>query len=240
MKINIATPAYKSEYHGSYVRSLYALLTREQPLGIAFSFSEIDYSDIVVSRNYLISNFFYKKTDCSHILFIDADMGFPPQLIREMAGLREGVVGVAYHKRSIDLRKLHSLNSESFKKAYAQACNFIGQPGEAHPHNPAFRLADCCGTGILLISRQAIQTLLERCPDIIDRNRFKSMPFGDRFSEFITPFNKITLEDRELSEDLSFCHRWIHKCHGQIFVNVTHDIEHASNLTISTCYSDLI
>ncbi len=240
IKINIATPAYKAEYHSSYVRSLYALLTKAPSMELQFSFSEIDYSDIVVSRNYLISNFFYNKEDCSHMLFIDADMGFPFQLIADMVGLGEGIVGVAYQKRTIDLKKLHTHSGLPFRQAYAQACDFIGKPSEAHPRNPAFRQADCCGTGIMLISRQAIQSLIERCPEVVDNTRFKKMPFGNIFDRFITPFSKINLDDRELSEDLSFCHRWTHHCYGKIFLNITHDIEHASSFTLSTCYSDIL
>ena len=75
-KLNIAIPAYKGEYSAAYVRSFYSLLTVAPSMGLRFSFSEIDYSDIVTSRNYLLSNFFYNKTDCSHLLFLDADMGF--------------------------------------------------------------------------------------------------------------------------------------------------------------------
>lgn len=239
-KLNIATPAYKGEYASPYVRSFYSLLSAAPSMGLRFSFSEIDYSDIVTSRNYLISNFFYNKVDCSHLLFIDADMGFPSQLISEMLALNEEVVGVAYPKRSIDLEKLHSLNNQSFKKAYAQASSFIGYPSEPHPRNPAFRKVQGCGTGILLISRECINRMLQRCPEIIDRTRFKRLPFGAKFSTFLTPFNKIELDDRELSEDFSFCQRWTKDCGGSIYANVTHDIEHVGNFTVKTCYSDLL
>jgi len=239
-KLNIATPAYKGEYCAAYVRSLYSLLSAAPGLGLRFAFSEIDYADIVTARNYLISNFYYNKTDCSHLLFLDADMGYPRQLIAEMVALKEELVGVVYPRRSIDLRRLHSLQGQPYAKAYAQACSFIGTPGDPHPRNPGFRRVDGCGTGIMLISRSCISRMLECCPEIIDTRRFKRLPFGEKFSSFLTPFNKIELDDMELSEDLSFCRRWIEACGGSIYANVTHDIEHVGSLSIRTAHADLL
>ena len=233
-KLNIATPAYKGEYSSAYVRSFYSLLTAGPALGLRFSFSEIDYSDIVVARNYLVSNFFYNKADCSHLLFLDADMGFPHQLISEMVSLREELVGVVYPRRSIDLAKLHSLGNQPFARAYAQACSFIGSPGDPHPRNPGFRRVDCCGTGILLIARSCIARMLEQCPGLLDMQRFKHLPFASKLSTCITPFDKVVLDDRELSEDLSFCYRWTKVCGGMIYANVTHDIQHVSSLCVTT------
>ena len=239
-KINIATPAYKGEYSAAYVRSFYSLLTAGPSMGLRFSFSEIDYSDIVTSRNYLISNFFYNNIDCSHMLFLDADMGFPSQLISQMVALNEDVVGVVYPKRSIDLKKLHSLHGQPFAKASAQACSFIGTPTAAHPRNPAFRKVEGCGAGILLISRGCINRMLTCCPGILDLVRYKQMPFGGKFNSFLTPFNKIELADCELSEDLSFCRRWSEECKGAIYADVTHDIEHVGITPITTSHSNLL
>lgn len=240
IKINIATPAYKSEYSSAYVRSLYMLLTSAPGMGLRFSFSEIDYSDIVVSRNYLASNFFYNKLDCSHLLFLDADMGFPHQLIAEMVGLKEDVVGVVYPKRSFNAERIHASANLPFEKAYAKACDFIGQPEQPHPHNSCFHLVQGCGTGILLISRNCLGKMLACCPEINDPIRYKQMPFSGKFTAFITPFSKVILSDRELSEDFSFCHRWTQACGGSIYANVTHSIEHVASTTIKTCYTDAL
>lgn len=239
--IAIATPAYKGEFSTAYVRSLFMLLNAAPAMGLRFSFSEFDYADIVTSRNTLLSNFFYNMTNCSHLLFIDADMGFPSKLIGEMVALQEDVVGVVYPKRSIDLEKLHGLYADSYAKAYAKACRFIGSPKQPHPRNPGFRKVDSCGTGIMLISRECITLMLEHSPSILDTRRFKrwGMPWAATFSSFLTPFNKIELEDREFSEDLSFCRRWTEDCSGAIYANITHDIEHVGITTIKTSQANL-
>jgi len=238
VKINLAVPAYRGEYSSPCVRSLFGILTASSLAGVKFSFSEIDYSDIVVSLNYLISNFYFNKPDCSHILFVDSDMGFPCELLVSMLALKEDVVGVVYPRRSMDLRRMHELGSFSFAKAYARACQFVGSPGAAHPKNPAFRRVDYCGTGILLISRQCVDKMVKRIPDMVDHVRFKGLQFSEKFNSFLTPFNKVLLADRELSEDLSFCHRWTNDCHGLIYADVSCDIEHVAGITVRTCFAD--
>lgn len=236
-KINIATPAYGSHYAGVYVRSLYSLLSTAARHGVDFSFSDIDYADIVSARNYLISNFYFNKKDCSHILFLDDDMGFAPDLIHDMLRLKQDVVGVLAPRRNIDLRKLHAGAAHPFEQAYAHACDFIGTPKPGHGNTDFVEVAQC-GTGILLISRNCIDEMLRKCPDIRDTRKFRKMPFGARFQEFITPFNKIELPDAELSEDLSFCHRWVKHCNGKIFANVSRKIQHVMQLTVDTRFQD--
>ena len=237
-KINIATPSYGSSYSGAYVRSLYSLLSTGPLKRVAYSFSDIDYADIVTARNYLISNFYFNKPDCSHILFIDDDMGFESDLIYEMLQLRKDYVGVIAPKRRLDFKKLHALSQESFTKAMAMSCGFVGHPGEFSA-NDKFIEVSSCGAGILLLSRQCITTMIKNCPDIVDDKRFKKMPFADKFTQFITPFKKIELEDREMSEDISFAYRWTAFCQGKIFASIARNIQHCGDLVVESKYSDL-
>ena len=237
-KINIATPSYGSSYSGAYVRSLYSLLSTGPLNRVAYSFSDVDYADIVTARNYLISNFYFNKIDCSHILFIDDDMGFESALIYEMLNLRKDYVGVIAPKRHIDLKKLHALSKESFTKALAMSSGFVGNPGALNAHDKFVEVGSC-GAGILLLSRDCISTMIKSCPEIVDQKRYKKMQFADKFSQFITPFNKIELEDREMSEDISFAYRWTNNCGGKIYASVARNIQHCGDIIVDTKYSDL-
>jgi hypothetical protein len=80
--------------------------------------------------------------------------------------------------------------------------------------------------------------MLQKCPGIVDDKRFKRMPFGVSFTKFITPFNKIELDDRELSEDFSFCHRWVQECGGTIWANTSYLVKHVGELVVQTRYGD--
>jgi hypothetical protein len=236
-KINIATPAYGSTYAHVYLKTFFNLINEGFKRNIAFSHTHIDYADIVVARNYLISHFYFNKKDQSHLLFIDDDMGFESDLFFDMLSLNKDVVGAMSPKRDLSLASLLNHSRHSEKKAVSLATNFIGDPIKKNAKNNFIEVSKC-GTGILLISRECIRIMIEKCPDIVDKSRYKKMPFADKFDQFITPFNKIELDDRELSEDFSFCYRWVEFCDGKIFANTNRNIQHVGQFVASTRYSD--
>lgn len=238
-KINLAMPVYGSVFRAEFTRSLYTALTDKRLADLSFVFSEIDYSDLAVSRNYLLSNFFFNKKDCSHILMVDSDMGFSPDLIPAMLALSKPVVGVLYPKRIIDLQKLHSLSDLPFEKALARSLEFVGAIHETRQTSGSFVRMDWCGGGILLISRACVEQMIAKLPEIMDQTDFLAHPFAPRFKAFLTPFDKIKASQKELSEDLSFCHRWTEQCEGEIWACYDRKISHVGSLTVVAAYSDL-
>lgn len=245
LKICIATPCYRGEFCAEYMNSMFKLLnSREEKYShISYDFTYVDYADIVTSRNYLLSKFYYNKPDCTHILFIDNDMGFDTTLIHQMIELRESVVGVVAPARSVDLKKLHSNTNLNYVQAYNQALRFIGKPlahSQAHKSNDNFMSVPQCGGGIMLISRRAITKMIKKLPEVVDEKKFKRTAYGSKFPKFLNVFNKVELNDCELSEDLSFCYRWTQKCGGKIYVGTNFNIKHVGQMTISGNYAKSI
>lgn len=234
--IHVATPAYGGKYVSAYVRTLLPLMQNGAIPGLRISFSDIDYADIVTSRNYLLTTFYYHKPQCSHILFWDADMGFDPALLRDMLGLGQDVVGVIAPRRQMDLRRLHANGDKDFDQAYALGASFIGQPSSP-PDANGFVEVKRCGTGILLISRAAIDRMVARCPEIVNRERAKGMPFRKDMTALLTAFDKLIVDGKELSEDFSFCHRWTEQCQGRIYAATRHRISHVGEMVIETSYA---
>jgi hypothetical protein len=220
MKINIATPEYGHTYVSEYVRSLYLLTRNLEQAKIHSEFSWISYNDIVEVRNFLISNFYFRQKDCSHILFIDADMGFPPQVVREMLDFDKPLVGVAATKREYN---------PSIKDKPVLASNY-----DLNQQKGGFVRVDQCGAGVMLISRECIDSMIKKLPDIVDTVYFKKMPFQHLFSSFLRPFDKVATDTAILSDDLSFCHRWVEGCGGEIWINVKHRIDHVGHHVFSS------
>jgi hypothetical protein len=231
--VDIATPTRNDVFCGEYVASLYRLMARSQSSGIKYSFSRISYADVEHARNYLVSNFYYNLTDCTHILFVDDDMGFQPELVERMVGLREDVVGAICHKRSLDLEKLHSLGSVPFEQALASSLDFIGKPNRKAERKDGFVTVDSCGAGILLISRTAITRMIETIPSIVKASKFPKVKL------FLHPFDKIRTDKEEFSEDISFCKRWTETCGGKIWASTASPIKHVGDITLEAKYDDL-
>src|SRR5580700_9631941 len=110
-KIMIATPAYGEVFYTPYVSSMLKLTRALQKRGIDFAFNAISYSEIAESRNFLLTHW-YDKTDASHLLFVDADMGFPAAAITEMIDFDKPLVGAVYPKRTLDVKKVAQLAAE--------------------------------------------------------------------------------------------------------------------------------
>ena len=129
IKITIATPAYGETFFTPYVSSMFKLTRHCQNQGWDFAFNAISYSEISESRNFLLTRWF-DKSNSSHILFVDADMGFPAELISEMIAIDQPVVGVVYPKRAIDIKKVaefaHAGDDPS--RAINKAQDFVLRP----------------------------------------------------------------------------------------------------------------
>ena len=125
-KITIATPAFGEVFYTPYVQSLFRLTRAFHRRKWDTTFSSIAYADIAESRNFLLTRWF-DKTDATHLLFVDADMGFPPELVLDMIDFGQPVVGVVYPKRQINLARVAELSAagEPSERAIARGHDYI-------------------------------------------------------------------------------------------------------------------
>src|SRR5262249_34139906 len=91
-RVFCAVPAYGQVMMTGTVSSLMALQRTMQQHSIDGGFGTLSYPDIVEIRNIFLS-IWYDKIQTSHMLFIDADMGFSPQLIMDMMAFDKPLVG---------------------------------------------------------------------------------------------------------------------------------------------------
>lgn len=236
-KVVIATPAYGEMFFTPYVESIVKLVRAFTKQKWDFDFSAVNYADIAESRNVLLTHW-YDKTDATHLLFIDADMGFEPKLILDMVEFNKPVVGAIYPKRTVDLDRLTKLvgNGQPLKNAIANAHDFVVQRPRQEKQNHGFIEVEGCGTGILLLQRSCIDLMLKVAPDIVDTNPHRKL--ADQLDRIIRAFDFITIDGLRLSEDYSFCHRWRHLCDGQIWANIVSDITHIGLHRFKARYSD--
>ena len=207
-----------------------------------FSFRSISYAEISESRNYLLTAWI-DKTDASHVLFIDADMGFEPQLIADMIAFDKPVVGVAYPKRKIDLHRVATLagagepSDRAITKAHEFVLRRLRREGRPKVVN-GFMEVEGCGAGILLIQRSCVETMLRRIPELNDEKAKKTSPITKDLDRLIRAFDILHIDGLRLSEDYSFCHRWRNLCQGEVWVSVDHAITHIGLKEFKSRYAD--
>jgi len=241
-KIMIASPAYGDVFYTPYVSSMFKLTRLLQKNGWSFAFNCIAYSEISESRNFLLTHWF-DKTDASHILFVDADMGFPPELIADMIALEKPIVGAVYPKRTLDMKRVAELigAGEEPARAMSKAQDFVLRPlraARAKPPRPGFIEVEACGAGILLIQRACIETMVKTLPEISDVKAKTASPLAKNLDRLIRAFDAIYVDGLRLSEDFSFCHRWRHGCKGEVWANIAHEIVHTGLQQFRGSYAD--
>jgi hypothetical protein len=98
---------YGGQCTGFYAQSLIQLNNLIKNSGndciMSFMFNE---SLITRARNALVHNFL--KTDCSHLMFIDADIGWEPQYIEQMLSADVPVLAGMYPKKEINWHMLEA------------------------------------------------------------------------------------------------------------------------------------
>ena len=104
-KIFIATPMYGGMCLGQYCKSTadLAMLAANYQMTIQF-FYLYNESLITRARKYLVDEFL--RSECTHMMFIDADIGFNPQTIIRMLELDKDVVTGVYPRKTFDWRKI--------------------------------------------------------------------------------------------------------------------------------------
>ena len=227
--ITIATPAFGEMFYTPYVQSVLRLQRAALARNWSIRHATVSYAYISDSRNYLLTHW-YDKTDSSHLLFVDADMGFDPQLIFDMVAFDKPVTGVIYTKRQVNLMKLAELaaKGEPPERAIARAHDFIVRPLRGRPprRTRGFIEVEGCGTGIMLIKRETVTTMLEKLPAINDTNAKKTSPMTAGLDRLIRAFDVIEVDGAPLVDDFAFCHRWQKLCEGELWARADQSVTH--------------
>ena len=218
-RLMVATPIYEGA-QGTYVRAALALALRAQAMGVPVRFEFILYQpSITRARNVLAAMFL--ASDCTHMLFVDADIDFSPDdifsLIKAMdANPEVGVLGSAYPRRMINWHNVaRAVEAGLAKDNPADLARYAGEFA-LHFLNPnqSFKLTELVelsrlGTAMMLIRRDVMEGLRDALPDLVfrpDPAERQTHGIGEIEGAFFCPM--IEPESQALlSDDYAFCRR---------------------------------
>jgi hypothetical protein len=201
--------------------SVAQLLTKR---GIPNRLSWYSAADIEDVRNLFVSVWYDGHPQFSHMLFVDADMGFDPELIEDMLHFDKPLMGVLYARRSQDV-------------------SIVGTLPEGHGMKDVvkgFMKSNGLGTGVMMISREVIDTLLKAYPemsDVVPSVLSNTTPF--ELKRIIRAFDKVREPNVRLSEDMSFCYRYVN-AGGEIWANVNYKISHVGPFDYAMRYQGIM
>lgn len=212
-KLHVCTPMYGGLATGTYIESLIRLvnLTTLRNIHIAFTFIYNE-SLITRARNRCCDDFL-KRTDDTHLLWIDADIGFKPEDVLMMLQADKDIIGAACVKKSLNWDRIKYLIHKNGKEITPAELMAVSGDFVVHFLQPEKQKevkldepleVDRLGTGLLLVKREVFTKMKESYPD-----RYYS-PLGDvaclegPIHEFFQA--RIEPNTRQyLSEDYAFC-----------------------------------
>ena len=197
----VATPMYGGMCHGSYMVSM----ARVIPVFVKAGFAAVELaytmneSLITRARDSLAHDFM--QSDCTHLMFIDSDIGFWAEDILSMIAADKDIVCGLYPRKEIDWG------------AVAAAVRAGVEVGDLHQHTGALvvntldgRVDDApsdvlvevvnAGAGFMLIKRGVLEALADKVPAY----RTGSRVYRQFFGTSIDPDSGVGL-----SEDFAFC-----------------------------------
>jgi hypothetical protein len=237
MKILIGTPAYDQQLTSPYVTSVVQLIQdhARRQTGIEFELEIRTSADIAQLRNYFASRVLSDES-YSHLLFVDADMGFPVPLIDKLLKRNKPLVAAFCPRKHLDIPRLHRFarRFDNADDALTAATNWIaetdviaGKAGTAEFDEDGFTRVRVIGAGIMLIERSVLHRMREAYPDLW----LKSVPpgyFGTFSGGALLCFAPLRDQTTGLfvTEDVAFCRRWADRCGGEIWACASEAITH--------------
>ena len=225
--IFIFIPAFGQIITTTTFLTSHALRQHLSTKGIGGGISSLSFPDIAELRSMAMTIWYDTMPDVSHMLFIDADMGFPPELVTDMLLFDEPLVGTIYPQRKVPLSWA---GSGTGKAVTERRGNFM--------------LVEGVGMGCTLIRRDVVTKMIDKFPELVDK-RLHLHPAGETLRQAGTDrllrfWEKMDIPERGLvSEDLSFCIRWA-QCGGQTWASVGHRMSHVGPYDYGGRYLDMI
>jgi hypothetical protein len=210
MKVMIATPAYSGKvdipYALSFSQTVQLLSTHQIKVQPFISASG---SLLVAERNRIVQAFW--ESDCTHILCIDSDLGWPAQAVLAMLESEKEFVAGVYPARGVK-------NTFLFREEKSATGTFIV---DRHLIKMQYIPA-----GFMLLTRSAIQKMRDFHPDLYFEPKDKSV---DNPSAGYCFFNTEVWDGEFWGEDFVFC-RKAREAGVEIWVDPLIQFDHAGTV----------
>jgi hypothetical protein len=240
-RLMIGTPCYGGMMHESYVRGLTALVVQLSSSGLPIHLSTVVNESLITrARNELVKNFL--MSDCTHLLFIDADITFSPDDVFRLINHDKDVVVGAYPLKGLRWSNLEELkdctNIEEVKRKvteYVINFQFASEEDAMAGRLPVveglIEVKDA-GTGFMCIKRNVFEKMIEEIPNLEYKKEVRFLmnekDDGVRWAFFDCEIDKA--DGRYLSEDYLFCRRW-QSLGGKIWLDPQITLSHTGTYT---------
>jgi hypothetical protein len=202
----ICTPCYGGQVMEKHYVSMISYTIACMKNNMTFSVETLANESLVTrARNNLVAKMMMNPK-ATHLMFIDADVGFDTESVYKLIAHNKDVIGGIYPKKTFQ-------------------ADYVFNPTPNAKREGDLIEVDDIGTGFLLIKREVIQKMFDSFPDLKYRNNINIDPNAEPFmyALFDTLIDKQT--NTYLSEDYTFCERW-RGLGGKIYADTSIELTH--------------
>ena len=229
----VATPCFGGQISVLYAASLFKLQKLVRSYS-QFSFKVL-FKDgdalITRARASLISQFL-DDPSATHLLFVDADIGFEPEQVLRLIECGADMCAAIYPIKRIDWDKVKTTIETGRPNPAAAALKYVLEVDDPNAVTEigGFVKVRYAGTGFLMIRRQALQRMCAYYPQL-KYKRDHSIDAATASDNRFALFECMIAEDGTyLSEDFAFCKRWT-EMGGAIWADLKSRLSHVGPMT---------
>tara|TARA_R110000772_G_scaffold201930_1_gene312257 strand:+ start:318 stop:1262 length:945 start_codon:yes stop_codon:yes gene_type:complete len=250
-KVMVATPMYGGQCAGIYTKSSTDLAMLAKSYGVPLSFFYLFNESLITrARNYLVDEFM--RSDFTHLMFIDSDIGFDPNDVLALAAIADPnsdkeIVCGPYPKKAIAWEKIKKAVDKGFadqdpkvleKYVGDYVFNPVGGAGDIRIDQPAEVLEG--GTGFMMIQRSAFEKYAAAYPEFSYKPDHIRTENFDGSREIMAYFDCVICPEskRYLSEDYMFC-QWARKAGIKVWMCPWMKLTHMGSYMFGGSLADL-
>jgi hypothetical protein len=224
----IATPCFGGQISVLYAASLFKLQKLVRSYGdinLKILFKDGD-ALITRARASLVSQFLDDPSS-THLLFVDADIGFEPEQVLRLIECGAEMCAAVYPIKRIDWEKVKTTIETARPNPAAAALKYVFEVDDPNAviAKAGFVKVRYAGTGFLMIRRGAIEKMCGYYPQLQykrDHSIDAAAASDNRFALFECT---IAEDGTYLSEDFAFCKRWT-EMGGEIWADLNSRLGH--------------
>ena len=211
-----ATPCYGGMVTDQFFLSMFRVTQDLMKHGINFRITTLRNESLVTrARNILTAMFL--ESECSHLMFIDADIEFDSESVLRALAYDNPIMAAAYPKKALPVQ-------------YAINFKFIDQATkQIRIENGAVEVLDA-STGFFLVKREVIEKMMNAYPELHYKNDSNIDPKYNKYCYSFFDTIHDPDDNRYLSEDYTFCRRW-QKIGGEIWLDPNTKLNHIGTYT---------
>src|SRR5579863_9068243 len=228
-QLTIGTPCFGGQVSWLYAVSLLKLQKAFSQRGWNINYL-LQAGDALVTRaRQTIICHFLDNPNASHLLFIDADIGFEPEQVIRLLEFDADVTAAVYPVKQINWDKIPAAVQAGRSPLESATLLYVVERDATEDIviRRGFMKSRYAGTGFLMIRRSVLEAMIEHYPELryTHEHRGDDPLVGSRWRSALFNCMVDQKSGYYLSEDFSFCRRWT-DMGGEIWVDYTSRLNH--------------